>query len=462
MASSACDPLRIPAGFWRRDDVGNALDHRDIGALFRLLTRNTGASQTRIGTATGMPQGTVCLILNDKRVVSAIDVLERIADGLALPDEARLRLGLAPRGGLLGLTGSGTEDTAKRRTALNLGLVAAVSPETLTSVLRDSAGKAMEFTRGTAVSSVGAGTLDHLEAVVTDLDRSHCVQPPGELFVVARAYRRRVNQLIHGRHTLQEQRELYVYAAWLSELLAWHAHDLGFPLAAEAYAIDCYQHADQAGHGVLCAWATDAMASIALYANRPGKAVLAAQKGIGQIPGQHPLAVTLRTQAARAYARQGQRTECAELLAEAQELHEKLPAKPSRRFLVDNGIIASRAVNAHPASSYIWLADYQQAETHARAAIAWQESAAPADRSPTGEAVARIDLGIALAHLGSLDEATAHGSQALSSVRVVDSVLSRAGELDKALMTCFPHEVIAQSFHEQYLQTTRQANQKRI
>ena len=48
MASSACDPLRIPAWFWQRDDVGNALDHRDIGALFRLLTRNTGASQTRI------------------------------------------------------------------------------------------------------------------------------------------------------------------------------------------------------------------------------------------------------------------------------------------------------------------------------------------------------------------------------------------------------------------------------
>jgi hypothetical protein len=94
MASGACDPLRVPEGFWWRDDVGNALDHRDIGALFRLLTRNTGASQTRIGTATGMPQGTVCLILNDKRVVSAIDVLERIADGLALPDEARLRLGL--------------------------------------------------------------------------------------------------------------------------------------------------------------------------------------------------------------------------------------------------------------------------------------------------------------------------------------------------------------------------------
>jgi transcriptional regulator with XRE-family HTH domain len=462
MASSACDPLRIPEGFWRRDDVGNALDHRDIGALFRLLTRNTGASQTRIGTATGMPQGTVCLILNDKRVVSSIDVLERIADGLALPDEARLRLGLAPRGGLLGAQESGKEDTTKRRTALTLGLLTAISPNTLTSVLRDSAGEAMEFTRATVVSAVGTGTLDHLETVLTDLERSACVQPPRELFVLARAYRQRVDQLIQGRHTLKEKRELYVYAAWLSELLAPQAQDLGFPLAAEAYAIDCYEHADQAGHGVLCARATETMASIALYTAQPGKAVLAAQKGIRKIPGQHPLAVALRTQAARAYARQGQRAECAELLAEAQELHDRLPARPPGRFWVDNGIFASYAITAHPASSCIWLADYKQAETHARTALAAYESAAPVDRRPTREAIARIDLSIALTHLRLLDEAVAQGSQALSSARVTDTVLSRAVELDRALMTCFPHEAIAQSFHEQYLQTTRQVNEKHI
>jgi hypothetical protein len=460
MASSAFDPLHVPERFWQRNDVGNALGHRDIGALFRLLSQHAGASQTRIGTATGMSQGSVCIIMNDDRVVSALDVFERIADGLAMPDVARLRLGLAPRRGLLGLNGSGTEDTAKRRTALNLGLVTALSRETLTSVLRDSADEAMEFTRNTAVSSIGAGTLDHLEAAVTDLDRSYWAKPPGELFAVARAYRRRVDQLIHSRHTLKEERELYVYAAWLSELLAWLAHDFGFPLAAEAYAIDCYEHADQAGHGVLCAWATETMAAIAMFADRSGKAILATQKGIGKIPRHHPLAVRLRTQAARAYARQGQSAECVELLTEAQELHDRLPARsPGRlRLLIDNEIIASRAITAHPASSYIWLADYKQAATHARTALAMEASAALADRRPKREAIARIDLSIALVHLGSLDEATAHGSQALSSVRMVDSVLSRAGELDTSLMTRFPQEAITQSFHEQYRQITRQAN----
>jgi len=146
------------------------------------------------------------------------------------------------------------------------------------------------------------------------------------------------------------------------------------------------------------------------------------------------------------------------LLTEARELHDRLPVRSPGRLPVDNNIFASHAITARSASSYIWIADYKQAETHARTALAVGESASPVDRSPKREAIARIDLSIALVHLGSLDEATAHGSQALSSVRIVDSVLSRAGELDTALMTRFPQEAIAQSFHEQYRQITRQAN----
>jgi len=96
MRASAFDPPAIPAEFWARPSVAQALTRRDMGALFRLLRQYTGLSQTRIATATGIPQGRVSEIIRDKRAVGATHVFERIANGLDMPDGARLALGLAP------------------------------------------------------------------------------------------------------------------------------------------------------------------------------------------------------------------------------------------------------------------------------------------------------------------------------------------------------------------------------
>ncbi|MGK5675969.1 helix-turn-helix domain-containing protein [Micromonospora sp. URMC 106] len=90
------DQLQIPADLWSREDVRIALQARDIGTLFRLVARHTGASQTRIGAAVGLEQGYVSRVIAGRKVTS-IDVLERIADGCGMPDEARMTLGLAPR-----------------------------------------------------------------------------------------------------------------------------------------------------------------------------------------------------------------------------------------------------------------------------------------------------------------------------------------------------------------------------
>ncbi len=342
--------------------------------------------------------------------------------------------------------------STKRRDLLKLTLATAVAPEALGRILRGAAAEAMEFTRLTEVSLVGPGTFDHLEAVLTDLDRSYSKESPAEMFVVARAYRVRIKELIQGPHTLKEARDLYAYAAWLSEALAWLAHDLGSPLTAEAYAIDCYAHADQAGHDELCAWAMDAMASIALYDNRPQQALVAAGKGILKPPIRHPLAVRLRAQAARANARLGQREACEELFAEARELYERLPSVAPIRLTVDTGTLASYAMTAYPASAYIWLKDFERAKAHAEEAVSVHESAPAESCSPSREAIARIDLGIALAELGSADEAVGQGRLALASSRVVDSVLSRAGDLNSVLMARYPDLSDARDFSEQYRQ----------
>jgi transcriptional regulator with XRE-family HTH domain len=64
--------------------------------VFRLVNRRTGTSQSKIGAAVGLDQGYVSKVMSGQRAVASIDVLERIACGLGMPDGARAVLGLAP------------------------------------------------------------------------------------------------------------------------------------------------------------------------------------------------------------------------------------------------------------------------------------------------------------------------------------------------------------------------------
>lgn len=73
-----------------------ALADRDMGAVFRLARQYTGCTQARIAAAAGLGQGRANEVFNGRRRITGLDVLERCAVGLAMPDHARLALGLAP------------------------------------------------------------------------------------------------------------------------------------------------------------------------------------------------------------------------------------------------------------------------------------------------------------------------------------------------------------------------------
>ncbi|MEU6035848.1 hypothetical protein ABZ801_10600 [Actinomadura sp. NPDC047616] len=343
----------------------------------------------------------------------------------------------------------------KRRDALRLGATVAVAPELLHRVLPDTAAEAMEFTRRASASAVGHGTFAHLESVIATLDRRQNIDAPADVFVSAHAYRNRVAELIEGPRTLKESRELFVYAAWLSEMLAWLAHDLGDPLAAEAWAIDAFEHADQAGHDELCAFATDAMASIAIYNNQPARALAAARRGIAKAPTRHPLAVRLRTQAARAHARLGEREGYQEMFRQAGELYERLPARAPLRIAMDTGTLASFAIRGHAAQACIWLGDAEQgdfvrARQYAQDALDAELASPDPSQSPSRVPIARLDLALALAELGEPEEAAEQGRQALTASRLVDPVRRRAGDLDRVLTARYRDLSAVQDFREAY------------
>ncbi len=98
MPGRANDLILIPDSFWQRSETVAALRDRDMGRFFALIQQYTGASQTQIGMACGgMTQGKISDIMRGVQEVKHLDKFEEIADGLKMPDPARVVLGLAPR-----------------------------------------------------------------------------------------------------------------------------------------------------------------------------------------------------------------------------------------------------------------------------------------------------------------------------------------------------------------------------
>ncbi|MER8183501.1 helix-turn-helix transcriptional regulator [Kitasatospora sp. NPDC094015] len=131
--STALMPIVLPDLTWQNGEVRRYLKARDMGALLRAVQHHSGASQARIGVAVGMTQGRVNELINGRREVSRLDVFERIAEGLDMPDDARRLLGLAPR--RENRTGGAAFDLA-------------AFPE-IVRVYSDQAGAAAEIQRGT-------------------------------------------------------------------------------------------------------------------------------------------------------------------------------------------------------------------------------------------------------------------------------------------------------------------------
>lgn len=125
-------PIALPDLTWQNGEVRRHLKARDMGALLRAVQHHSGASQARIGVAINMTQSRVNELINGRREVSRLDVFERIAEGLDMPDDARRLLGLAPR---------------RENRAGGAAFDLAAFPE-IVRVFSDQAGAATEIQRG--------------------------------------------------------------------------------------------------------------------------------------------------------------------------------------------------------------------------------------------------------------------------------------------------------------------------
>lgn len=306
----------FPAAFWRDVRVVHALRCRDVGALFRLATdRNHGVSQTTLAMSVGLSQGQVSQIVNGTRQVVQIDVLERIADGMAIPDQSRMLLGLAPGHPIRPSNGQarpllvarGLDAVDLLTAAENAGdgsiLNALFDPDRFLAPTRDWLLVRSQASSIQPIEPRAAGVGETRAIVDTfgafqQLDTKH-----GGAFarnVIIQYLRSFVSPLLKGTRRDDAYRALCSAAAELVYLAGLTAFDSGSCGAGQYYFIAALSLAQEAEDDAFAANIFAAMAHLAVTHGDGAEAVQLAEAGLLAARREDNMPVTMRLQIALA------------------------------------------------------------------------------------------------------------------------------------------------------------------
>ncbi|MER5621094.1 helix-turn-helix transcriptional regulator [Streptosporangium sp. NPDC002544] len=154
---------------WDHEASREILKNRDVAGLFNLAVKYSGASQVRISTATGISQGRISQIIRGQRQVTDLEVYERIAAGLGLPDHARMLFGLAPLD-LASPTGDHDDNHQEQSDELTARIEAAavIDPTTIMILTIDTNNlRLLDRRRG------AAAIADKMRAQIAQIERAH-------------------------------------------------------------------------------------------------------------------------------------------------------------------------------------------------------------------------------------------------------------------------------------------------
>lgn len=288
MKGDAFGPLRVPARVWEHPQVLRALHERDIGRLLVLLRQQAGFSQTQLGTATGLTQSRISELMNGKRRSLSMDVIERLADGLRMPDPCRMALGLAPKG---------------RQGSRRGGLAGTVD------LLRGSARSSQRFRIAVERARADAIELEFADSELRRLASEFVWRPAPEIVPdVVSVHRDIFNSLSRSLTHPNAARDLFGLAAMSCGLLAYLSDDLGFADVSRAHTDTALVCADAAGDVHLQAWIQAKRSASEYWVGDYAAATDEADKGIALLASaRHAGTIPLRLAglAARARARAG-------------------------------------------------------------------------------------------------------------------------------------------------------------
>ena len=185
-------------------------------------------------------------------------------------------------------------------------------------------------------SQLDAAAMDALHTTVDRLCTDYASRPAALVLADARTWLEKVNALRDKRPSYSQLRDVLSMAGWLTLLVSCLHYDVGDDRGAEAARRGALGIADDVGDPAIAAWAMEIKAWMALTRGDYVAAVAAAQEGLAWT-STHGVAAQLHAQAAKAWARLGNRDQAIVEQDAGRELLAALPfpANPRNHFEVD-------------------------------------------------------------------------------------------------------------------------------
>ncbi|UJW35668.1 XRE family transcriptional regulator [Saccharothrix sp. AJ9571] len=306
-----------------------------------------------------------------------------------------------------------------------------ITPEVRDELLVVNTGMdTLELLRRVRASAIDSSTIDALNITIEQLCCDYPHADARQLMQTGKKWLGKMTELLNGRLTLAQHREILANAGMLALLVGCLEYDTGDSRSAEAtrrMAMELGKEAENAG---IVGWSHEMLAWFHLTAGNYRAVIPAAEAGTIS-SSSHSVAVQLYGQQAKAYARMGMAEEVHKALDSGSELLSRLPYpdRPENHFVVDPDKWDFYAMD-----TYRIVGEDQLAQRNAEEVMRRSVNSEGVPMAPMRIAEAQLTLAVIAARRGDVEEAAALGIQALQKGRQSrPSLLMVSAELEQEL-----------------------------
>ncbi|HET6504001.1 MAG TPA: helix-turn-helix transcriptional regulator [Amycolatopsis sp.] len=281
-------------------------------------------------------------------------------------------------------------------------------------------------------SAINSSTVDAIAIKVEQLCCDYPHMDARKLIHSGREWLGKMTDLLGGRLSLAQHRDILSNAGMLALLVGCLENDLGDQTAAEATRRMAMDLGKDAGESGIVGWSHEMLAWFHLTAGNYRAVINAAEAGIQAAPS-HSVAVQLYGQQAKAYARMGRPEEVHQALEKGSALLDNLPfpERPDNHFVVDPDKWDFYAMDTYRIVGQDDLARRNALEVMRRGVKPDGQIV-----TPMRNAEAQLTLAVIAARQGETSEAATLGIEALQNGRQSrPSLLMVASELEHELDT---------------------------